>query len=114
MNVQFSASGKMKSIIDGAIVKNSGFNTNYDGNKMKISGYNDGEKYYQELDNDDIYNILSLPSHNLSIVERMTNDFNLSKSNSKKNNKKTSKKNGKKTSKKNNKKTSKKNGKKNM
>jgi len=88
MNIKFNASGEMETIINGNVINQSSFNTNYDGKKMKISGYNDGVRYYEELSNKDIGDILSRPSHKLSLEERFKKDFKINKTISKKGSKK--------------------------
>lgn len=87
MNIKVNASGAVKTIVNGNVVENAGFNSNYDGKKMEISGYNDGERFYTELDNNDINKILSLPSHKLSLGERLKRDFKLNKTKRSKSNK---------------------------
>jgi len=85
MNVKVSASGAVKAIVNGNVVENSSFNSKYDGKKMEISGYNNGKLFYKELNNEDINKILSLPSHKLSLEERLKRDFKFNKTKKKSN-----------------------------
>ena len=87
MKVKVSASGAVKAIVNGNVVENSSFNSKYDGKKMEISGYNNGKLFYKELNNEDINKILSMPSHKLSLEERLKRDFKLNKTKRRKSNK---------------------------
>lgn len=64
-------------------IKESEWNMNYDGNKAKIDmNLNDNgfiQNYQLELDNNDLEEILSIPSEPLLLDKRLMNDFNFLK-----------------------------------
>jgi len=75
MNINVKASGKIAKTVNGEIVTDAGFNSDYDGNKMKIKGYSDGEQFYVELGPEAIQQILATPSHQMSLEERLITDY---------------------------------------
>lgn len=60
-------------------IKESDWNLNYDGNKahldMKINDNGFIQKYQVELDNNDLEDLLTIPSEPLSLDKRLMNDF---------------------------------------
>ncbi len=75
MKVNVISSGEMEIAIDGNVVKTTKYNSNYDGNELKISGSDNGTHFYKKLNNKDISNILSMPTSNLSLEERLNRDY---------------------------------------
>ena len=90
MSIDIKTSASIKSIINNKVIKDASFKSHYDGNDLEIKGYSDGELFYMKLDNEDIKDILALPSNNISLEERLIKDFG--KKDHKKNTKKNTKK----------------------
>jgi hypothetical protein len=74
--------GTNKTIIHNSRIKDikeSDWDINYDGNKarmdMKINDNGFIQNYQLELDNNDLEDLLSIPSEPLSIDKRLKNDF---------------------------------------
>lgn len=111
MSIDIKTSTSVKSIINDKVIKDASFKSHYDGKDLEIKGYSDGELFYMKLDNEEIKDILALPSNDISLEERLIKDFGKNKK-SNQTRKKTNKKNSKKNTKKTNKKTTKKNTKK--
>jgi len=75
MSINVKASGEIIQTINGEIIADAGFKSDYDGKKMKIKGYSDGKQFYTELDPKDIQKILATPSHQTSLEERLIKDY---------------------------------------
>jgi hypothetical protein len=61
--------------INGYPITNKGIHVNYDGHDVDINGYDDGKLYYMHLDNDDIKNLLNMPTSKITLEERLLTDF---------------------------------------
>ena len=74
MSSYIQTTAEFKSIVDGDIVEQVSLDATYDGKKAEIKSYSDGTMNYVELDNDDIMALLSLPSSNISLEQRLIED----------------------------------------
>ena len=74
MSSYIQTTAEFKSVVDGDIVEQVSLDATYDGKKAEIKSYSDGTMNYVELDNDDIMALLSLPSSNISLEQRLIED----------------------------------------
>ena len=99
MSIFIHSSGETKSIINGNVLTDKSFNANYDGKNMKITGHDKDKKFNVKMTNDDIMKLLAKPSSNLTLKQRLINDYNVKTSiytkqvKTRKNTKKNTKKN---------------------
>ena len=56
---------------NGKTLSSKGFDVNYDGNIADINAFSNGNVYYTRLDNEDIQNLLSIPSSSQCLEERL-------------------------------------------
>lgn len=57
--------------INGVTVANEGFDMEYDGKKMDISGFSGDKLYYAKLNNKQLVNLLNIPSTNIPLERRI-------------------------------------------
>ena len=74
MDSYIQTTAEFKSVVDGDVVEKASLDATYDGKKAEIKSYSDGTMNYVELDNDDIMALLSLPSSNISLEQRLIED----------------------------------------
>ena len=84
MSSYIQTTAEFKSVVDGDIVGQASLDATYDGKKAEIKSYSDGTMNYVELDNDDIMALLSLPSSNISLEQRLIEDHGTPKHTTKK------------------------------
>jgi hypothetical protein len=77
MSIFIHSSGETKSIINGKVLTDKSFDANYDGKNMKISGHDNDKKFNVKMTNDDIMKLLAKPSSNLTLKQRLMNDYNV-------------------------------------
>ena len=77
MSIFIHSSGATKSIINGNVMDDKSFDAKYDGTNMKISGHDKDKKFNVKMTNDDIMELLSKPSSNLTLKQRLMNDYNV-------------------------------------
>ena len=77
MSIFIHSSGETKSIINGNVLTDKSFNANYDGKNMKITGHDKDKNFNVKMTNDDIMELLSKPSSNLTLKQRLMNDYNV-------------------------------------
>ena len=82
MSIFIHSSGETKSIINGNVLNDKSFDANYDGKNMKITGHDNDKKFNVKMTNDDIMKLLSKPSSNLTLKQRLMNDYNVKSSTS--------------------------------
>ena len=63
---------------NGRTVSSKGFDVNYDGNVADINAFSDGKVYYMRLGNQDIQNLLNIPSSTMPLEERLALECNKS------------------------------------
>jgi hypothetical protein len=80
MSIFIHSSGETKSIINGNVLTDKSFDANYDGKNMKITGHDNDKKFNVKMTNDDIMNLLAKPSSNLTLKQRLMNDYNVKSS----------------------------------
>ena len=80
MSIFIHSSGETKSIINGNVLTDKSFDANYDGKNMKITGHDNDKKFNVKMTNDDIMKLLSKPSSNLTLKQRLMNDYNVNPS----------------------------------
>jgi hypothetical protein len=79
------AQGETTTMVNGKPVDNKTINTVYDGNHMIIKGTNNGNVVFsKKMNNNDIIKLLENPANKLSLIERITKDFKINNSNTKK------------------------------
>ena len=61
---------------NGKTVSSKGFDVNYDGNIADINAFSDGKVYYTRLDNQDIQNLLNIPTSSSPLEERLALEYN--------------------------------------
>ena len=64
-----------KSIVNGQVIKDDVINAKYDGNKMDIDLYENGQHAHMKLNKQDIKSILAKQAHPLSLEKRLAKDF---------------------------------------
>jgi hypothetical protein len=64
-----------KSIVNGRVMDNQVVNAMYDGNKMNVDMYKNGQHYLAKLDKKDIESILGMSAHPLALDKRLMRDF---------------------------------------
>jgi len=83
MSIFLHSTGELKSTLNGNVITDKSFDATYDGKHMKITGHDNDINFSKNLNNDDIMNLISVPSHKMSLNDRLMKDFQI-KSNSKK------------------------------
>ena len=58
--------------INGVTIANEGFDMEYDGKKMDISGFSGDKLYYAKLNNKQLVNLLNLPSSDVPLERRIS------------------------------------------
>lgn len=86
MSIFIHSSGETKSIINGNVLTDKAFDATYNGINMKITGYDKDKKFNVKMTNDDIMELLSKPSSNLTLKQRLMNDYNVKPQSTKKRN----------------------------
>ena len=74
--------------VNGVTVANQGFDMEYDGQKMNISGFSGDKLYYAKLNNQQLANLLNMPSSDIPLEKRILL-YKKAKKHTKKANKKT-------------------------
>jgi hypothetical protein len=59
--------------INGVTIKNQGFDLDYDGKIMNMSGFSGDKLYYAKLNNQQIMSLLQLPSSDVPLEQRIMN-----------------------------------------
>ena len=77
MSIFIHSSGATKSIINGNVMDDKSFDAKYDGINMKITGHDKDKKFNVKMTNDEIMELLSKPSSNLTLKQRLMNDYNI-------------------------------------
>jgi hypothetical protein len=75
MDSYIQTTAEFKSVVDGDIVEKLALDATYDGKKAEIKSYSDGTLKYIELDNNDIMALLSMPSSDISLEQRLVEDY---------------------------------------
>ena len=75
MGSYIQTTAEFKSVVDGDVVEQAALDATYDGQKAEIKSYSDGTLNYLELDNDDIMALLSLPSSDIYLEQRLVEDY---------------------------------------
>lgn len=102
-DVFMSSSGNSEIYMNGNLVQDIDYNAEYDGDRANLYLKHNDDEYYTQLNNNDIMNLLSMPSSNQSLIARLEHDFPLKKTDT--SSRKTSGKTSGKTKSKNKKKT---------
>ena len=74
MGSYIQTTAEFKSVVDGDVVEKASLDATYDGKKAEIKSYTDGTLNYVELDNNDIMALLSMPSSDISLEQRLIED----------------------------------------
>lgn len=93
-----SSSGEFKQFVDGDLVNDFNYNTEYDGNILDAALSINDQSYYTKLDNEDLMQLLSYPKDHDGLIIRLQDEFPLPKSRHRKT--KANKRKGKKNTKK--------------
>ena len=80
MSIFIHSSGETKSIINGNIMDDKSFDATYNGKNMKITGHDKDKIFNVKMTNDDIMELLAKPSSNLTLKQRLMNDYNVKSS----------------------------------
>ena len=80
MSIFIHSSGETKSIINGNVLADKSFDATYNGKNMKITGHDKDKKFNVKMTNDDIMELLAKPSSNLTLKQRLMNDYNVKSS----------------------------------
>ena len=83
MSIFLHSTGELRSTLNGNVINDKAFDASYDGKHMKIIGHDNNMNFSKKLNNHDIMNLISVPSHKMSLNDRLMKDFQI-KSNSKK------------------------------
>jgi hypothetical protein len=83
MSIFIHSSGETKSIINGNVLADKSFDATYNGKNMKITGHDKDKKFNVKMTNDDIMELLAKPSSNLTLKQRLMNDYNVKPSTTK-------------------------------
>ena len=59
--------------INGVTIKNQGFDLDYDGKIMNMSGFSGDKLYYAKLNNQQLMSLLQLPSSDVPLEQRIMN-----------------------------------------
>jgi len=87
MSIFIHSSGETKSIINGNVLADKSFDATYNGKNMKITGHDKDKNFNVKMTNDDIMELLAKPSSNLTLKQRLMNDYNVKPSTKKRVNK---------------------------
>jgi hypothetical protein len=82
MSIFIHSSGETKSIINGNVMDDKSFDATYNGKNMKIIGHDKDKSFNIKMTNDDIMKLLARPSSNLTLNQRLINDYNVNTFNS--------------------------------
>ena len=77
MSIFLHSTGELKSTLNGNLITDKAFDATYDGKHMKITGHDNDINFSKNLNNDDIMNLISVPSHKMSLNERLMKDFQI-------------------------------------
>ena len=77
MSIFIHSSGETKSIINGNVMDDKSYDATYNGINMKITGHDKDKKFNVKMTNDDIMELLAKPSSNLTLKQRLMNDYNV-------------------------------------
>jgi hypothetical protein len=77
MSIFIHSSGETKSIINGNVMDDKSYDATYNGINMKITGHDKDTKFNVKMTNDDIMDLLAKPSSNLTLKQRLMNDYNV-------------------------------------
>jgi hypothetical protein len=73
----YYSSGELKSTLNGNVITDKAFDATYDGKHMKITGHDNKNNFSKNLNNDDIMKLISIPSHKMSLNDRLMKDFQI-------------------------------------
>lgn len=104
MSIFIHSSGETKSIINGNVLDDKSYDAIYNGKNMKITGHDKDKKFNIKMTNADIMELLAKPSSNLTLKQRLMNDYNVKNGSIKKRKNKTYKNKSNKSNKSNSKK----------
>ena len=98
-DVFMSSSGNSEIYMNGNLVQDIEYSAEYDGDRANLYLKHNDDEYYTQLNNNNIMDLLSMPSSNQSLIARLEHDFPLKKTDtsSRKTSGKTKSKNKKKT-----------------
>jgi len=74
-NMNINAQASIIVSKDNAIVDKTDIMAKYDGNKLEVVGENRGKIILMQLSNEEIMDILAIPSSNLGLKERLKIDY---------------------------------------
>lgn len=57
--------------INGVDIDNKGFDLEYDGNMLNLTGFSGDKLYYAKLNNEQIMNLLQIPASRMPLQERI-------------------------------------------
>jgi len=77
MSVFLHSTGELKSTLNGDVITDKAFDVTYDGKHMKITGHDNNKNFSKNLNNDDIMKLISVPSHKMSLNDRLMKDFQI-------------------------------------
>lgn len=77
MSIYVHSSGETKSIMNGNVTDDKSFDATYNGKNMILTGHDKDKKFNIKMTNDDIMKLLSKPSSNLTLKQRLMNDYNV-------------------------------------
>ena len=97
MSIFIHSSGETKSIMNGNVLNDKSYDATYNGKNMKITGHDKDKKFNIKMTNDDIMELLAKPSSNLTLKQRLMNDYKVKTSIPKATKKRTNRKNKNKT-----------------
>lgn len=64
--------------LNGKSLDNKGFDLDYDGNYLDVNAFDNNRQYYTRLDNEDIMDLLNVPSSQIPLEKRIM-QFNINK-----------------------------------
>ena len=84
-DIYIAAQAKTSTMKNGAIVDTKTFSTNYDGSIMTLKGTDNGKLVLdKKMNNNDIMKLLENPANKISLIERISKDFNIKQPSSRK------------------------------
>ena len=78
-NMNINAQASIVVSKNNQIVDKTDILAKYDGNNLEVMGENRGKIILMQLSNDEIMNLLAIPSSNMGLKERLKIDFLLEK-----------------------------------
>ena len=73
-----TANARSTLVSDGKVVENAGVEMSFDGQVMDVEGFSNDERFYAQLDHNDIMELLAIKANPTSLEKRLEKDYGVS------------------------------------